>query len=43
MKDRFGKEGLLPFTISDMDLKTSPEVLLAQQKRVEYGIFGYTR
>ncbi len=43
VKDRFGKEGLLPFTISDMDIQTSPEILEALQKRVTHGIFGYTR
>ena len=43
VKDRFGKDDVLPFTISDMDISTSPEILLALQKRVDHGIFGYTR
>ncbi|MGL4394587.1 MAG: MalY/PatB family protein [Brevinema sp.] len=43
VKDRFGKEGLLPFTISDMDMPTSPEIQKALEKRISHGIFGYTR
>ncbi|MFJ4964741.1 MalY/PatB family protein [Streptomyces sp. NPDC088729] len=40
--DRFGVDGLLPFTISDMDFRTAPEVLDALRARVEHGVFGYT-
>ncbi|MFF3325693.1 MalY/PatB family protein [Streptomyces sp. NPDC002889] len=40
--DRFGVEGLLPFTISDMDFTSPPEVLDALQRRVAHGVFGYT-
>jgi len=40
--DRFGVDGLLPFTISDMDFTTAPEVLAALRARVEHGVFGYT-
>lgn len=43
VKDRFGEEGLLPFTISDMDFKAPQgvsDVLIEATKR---GIFGYTR
>ncbi|MFE2290979.1 MalY/PatB family protein [Streptomyces sp. NPDC059452] len=40
--DRFGVDGLLPFTISDMDFATAPEVLDALRARVEHGVFGYT-
>ncbi|MGL4388783.1 MAG: MalY/PatB family protein [Brevinema sp.] len=43
VKDRFGKDGLLPFTISDMDVCTAPEVLQSLKKRISHGIFGYTR
>ncbi|MFI6470808.1 MalY/PatB family protein [Streptomyces sp. NPDC050516] len=39
---RFGAEGLLPFTISDMDFPSPPEVLAALQERVAHGVFGYT-
>ncbi|MEU1091191.1 MalY/PatB family protein [Streptomyces sp. NPDC005576] len=40
--DRFGVDGLLPFTISDMDFRTAPEVLHALRARIDHGVFGYT-
>ncbi|MFI8368609.1 MalY/PatB family protein [Streptomyces sp. NPDC085466] len=40
--DRFGVSGLLPFTISDMDFASPPEVLDALRDRVGHGVFGYT-
>ncbi|THA76451.1 pyridoxal phosphate-dependent aminotransferase [Streptomyces sp. A0642] len=40
--DRFGVDGLLPFTISDMDFETAPEVLAALRARLHHGVFGYT-
>ncbi|WP_306326346.1 MalY/PatB family protein [Streptomyces venezuelae] len=40
--DRFGVSDLLPFTISDMDFASPPEVLTALRDRVDHGVFGYT-
>ncbi|MER7913644.1 MalY/PatB family protein [Streptomyces sp. NPDC096068] len=40
--DRFGVPDLLPFTISDMDFASPPEVLAALRERVGHGVFGYT-
>ncbi|WP_308125165.1 MalY/PatB family protein [Streptomyces cavourensis] len=40
--ERFGVDGLLPFTISDMDFTTAPEVLAALRDRLDHGVFGYT-
>ncbi|MFG2641234.1 MalY/PatB family protein [Streptomyces sp. NPDC048370] len=40
--DRFGVSDLLPFTISDMDFASPPEVLSALKERVDHGVFGYT-
>ncbi|MFE3517743.1 MalY/PatB family protein [Streptomyces sp. NPDC059166] len=40
--DRFGVDGLLPFTISDMDFETAPEVLAALRARLDHGVLGYT-
>ncbi|MFJ7987535.1 MalY/PatB family protein [Streptomyces sp. NPDC094447] len=40
--DRFGVPDLLPFTISDMDFASPPEVLAALHERVDHGVFGYT-
>ncbi|MFF6790815.1 MalY/PatB family protein [Streptomyces filamentosus] len=40
--DRFGVSDLLPFTISDMDFASPPEVLDALRDRVGHGVFGYT-
>ena len=43
MKDRFGKEDIIPFSISDMDIASSPEIIRALKKRIEHPIFGYSR
>ncbi|MEV3853984.1 aminotransferase class I/II-fold pyridoxal phosphate-dependent enzyme [Streptomyces sp. NPDC050095] len=40
--DRFPTGDLLPFTISDMDFASPPEVLAALNSRVAHGVFGYT-
>lgn len=40
--DRFGVDGLLPFTISDMDFPSPPAVLDALRSRIDHGVFGYT-
>lgn len=42
-EDRFGAKDILPFSISDMDFQSPPEILDAIQSRTEHGIFGYTR
>lgn len=41
--DRFGKEGVLPFSISDMDFQSPGEILTSIRSHVNHGIFGYTR
>ena len=41
--DRFGRDDLLPFTISDMDFATAPCILSALQHRVAHGVLGYSR
>lgn len=43
VKDRFGKDGLLPFTISDMDFQAPEEIIQALIQRVNHRIFGYSR
>ncbi|WP_300753682.1 MalY/PatB family protein [uncultured Brachyspira sp.] len=43
IKDRFGVNDLLPFTISDMDLQSPQEIIDALIKRVNHKIFGYSR
>ncbi|MFF3209246.1 MalY/PatB family protein [Streptomyces sp. NPDC002886] len=43
VEDRFGVPDLLPFTISDMDFETAPEVLAALRGRLEHGVLGYSR
>ncbi|MBQ6747390.1 MAG: pyridoxal phosphate-dependent aminotransferase [Bacteroidaceae bacterium] len=35
--------GVIPMWIADMDFQTAPFVIEALRKRVEHGIFGYTR
>lgn len=41
--DRFGKEDILPFSISDMDFQSPFEIIQAIKNHAEHGIFGYTR
>ncbi|MFC8131513.1 MalY/PatB family protein [Streptomyces sp. NPDC057302] len=43
VEDRFGVPDLLPFTISDMDFETAPEVLSALRGRLDHGVLGYSR
>ncbi|MFG3253781.1 MalY/PatB family protein [Streptomyces sp. NPDC048172] len=43
VEDRFGVPDLLPFTISDMDFETAPEVLAALRARLDHGVLGYSR
>ncbi|MFH8588741.1 MalY/PatB family protein [Streptomyces celluloflavus] len=43
VEDRFGAPDLLPFTISDMDFETAPEVLDALRGRLAHGVLGYSR
>ena len=37
------QEGVLPMWVADMDFKTAPAVIEALRRRVEHGIFGYTK
>ncbi|MDE6637316.1 MAG: pyridoxal phosphate-dependent aminotransferase [Muribaculaceae bacterium] len=36
-------EGVLPMWVADMDFKTAPAIIDALRRRVDNGIFGYTR
>ena len=36
-------EDVLPMWVADMDFRTAPPVMEALRKRVEHGIFGYTK
>lgn len=37
------EDGVLPMWVADMDFRTAPAIIEALQKRVEHGIFGYTK
>lgn len=43
VQDRFGVEGLLPFTISDTDFPLPEGVTQKLEQRLQHPIFGYTR
>ncbi|MEG0577904.1 MAG: aminotransferase class I/II-fold pyridoxal phosphate-dependent enzyme [Bacilli bacterium] len=43
VEDRFGEKGLLPFTISDMDIEYSPAIDEALTNRLQHKILGYSR
>ena len=41
--DSLDMENVIPLWVADMDFKTAPCIIEALKKRVEHGIFGYTR
>ena len=41
--DTESEEDVLPMWVADMDFRTAPAVVDALKKRVEHGIFGYTK
>lgn len=41
--DASENENVIPLWVADMDFKTAPSIIEALQKRVEQGIFGYTK
>ncbi|MDD1783613.1 PatB family C-S lyase [Enterovibrio sp. ZSDZ35] len=43
VQDRFGKAGLLPFTISDMDFAAPDAVMAALRERLAHPVLGYSR
>ncbi|MGX7109478.1 MalY/PatB family protein [Facklamia miroungae] len=43
IEDRFGHPDLLPFSISDTDFQVPENVRDSLRKRLDHGIFGYTR
>jgi len=36
-------DGVLPLWVADMDFRTAPSVIEALERRVQHGIFGYTK
>ena len=43
LMEKFGREDVIPLWIADMDFSTAPAVTQALQKRLESGVYGYTR
>ncbi len=41
--DTDAEEGVLPMWVADMDFRTAPAVVEALRRRVEHGVFGYTK
>lgn len=41
--DSSEREAVLPMWVADMDFPTAPAIVDALKKRIEHGIFGYTR
>lgn len=41
--DSAADAGVLPLWVADMDFRTAPEIIEVLRRRVEHGIFGYTR
>lgn len=42
LKERYGRDDLLPLWVADMDFETPPFVVDALKKRLEHPVFGYT-
>ena len=42
LKEKFGKEDLIPLWVADMEFETPPFVVEALKKRMEHPVFGYT-
>ena len=41
--DSAAREDVLPMWVADMDFRTAEPIIEALRRRVEHGIFGYTR
>lgn len=41
--DTASEDGIIPMWVADMDFKAAPPVMEALRKRLEHGVFGYTR
>lgn len=41
--DSAERDGVLPMWVADMDFRTAPAIIEALRRRVEHGVFGYTR
>lgn len=41
LKQRFGRDDLLPFWVADMDFRAPEPVLQALREKIDHGIFGY--
>ena len=41
--DTAATDSILPFWVADMDFRVAPPVIKALEKRVQHGIFGYTK
>ncbi|MCH5226507.1 MAG: pyridoxal phosphate-dependent aminotransferase [Muribaculaceae bacterium] len=41
--DTLNMENIIPLWVADMDFQTAPCIIEALKKRVEHGVFGYTR
>ncbi|MGN0868516.1 MAG: MalY/PatB family protein [Akkermansia sp.] len=41
--DSDADDNMLPLWVADMDFRTAPAILAALRRRVEHGVFGYTR
>lgn len=42
LKERYGRDDILPLWVADMDFETPDFILDAMRKRMEHPIFGYT-
>ena len=41
--DSAANDDVLPFWVADMDFRTAPPIIDALEKRVQHGVFGYTK
>ncbi len=43
VEGRWGRNDLIPMWVADMDFRTAPAVVEVLRKRMDHGIFGYTK
>ena len=41
LKEKYGREDLIPLWIADMDFEVSPSIVKSLQERIKHPIYGY--
>ena len=41
--DKYGEQDILPLWVADTDFKAAPAIIDALHRRIDHGVFGYSR